>query len=191
MNALDVLLTRASSSRLAPPVPGGEGLDRILAAAAHAPDHGGLRPWRLLVISGEAGLARLADAGEASLNRREPNAGAEARARIREKLTRAPMAIVLGGHIVAGHKIPEEEQVLAVGAAGMNILNALHALGFAGKWVTGVHCADPGFAHDLGYEAGDRLFGLLMVGTGENGRAPGERVVEARVVEDRVRRWAS
>ena len=186
MNALDALLTRASSSRLAPPAPDPDALDRILAAASRAPDHGGLRPWRLLVISGDAALGRLADAGEASLRRREPDAGPDACARIREKLTRAPMVIVLGGHIVAGHKIPEEEQVLAVGAAGMNLLNAVHALGFAGKWVTGAHCADQGFARDLGYDAGDRLFGLLMVGTGDKGRSG-----DARLVDDLVRRWVS
>ena len=186
MNALDTLLTRASSSRLALPVPEGEALDRILAAAARAPDHGGLRPWRLLVISRARGLVRLAEAGEASLRRRQPEADADARARIREKLTRAPMVIVLGGQIVPGHKIPEEEQVLAVGAAGMNILNALHALGFAGKWVTGPHCADRGCAADLGYDPTDRLFGLLMVGTPEAARREADRVVD-----DLVRRWSS
>ena len=186
MNALDTLLTRTSSSRLAAPVPQGETLDRILAAAAHAPDHGGLRPWRLLVISGEAGLSRLAGAGEASLRRREPDADPDQLARARDKLTRAPMVIVLGGRIVAGHKIPQEEQILAIGAAGMNLLNALHAAGFAGKWVTGAHCADPDFARDLGYDPDERLFGLLMIGTGAAGHAGGERAVA-----DLVRRWTS
>ncbi len=188
MNAIDAILTRASWSRLAPPVPQGEALERILAAVAHAPDHGGLRPWRLLVVTGDRGLSRLADAGEASLRRREPGCGADAIARAREKLTRSPMVIVLAGTIAAEHRIPAEEQVLSVGAAGMNILNAVHALGFAAKWVTGPNCADPGFASDLGFEARDRLFGLFMVGT-PVATGEGARVGDRRAPDGLVRRW--
>ena len=35
------------------------------------------------------------------------------------------------------HKIPEWEQQLSCGAAGMNLLLAAHALGFVAGWVTG------------------------------------------------------
>ena len=175
MNAIDVLLSRASASRLAPPVPDGDTLRQILASASRAPDHGGLRPWRLLVIRGSDGLARLADAGVAALRRRNPDADAVAIATAREKLTRAPMVIALGGYIRDGGKIPPVEQVLAVGAAGMNILNALHALGFAAKWVTGPNVIDAAFIADLGFEAGDALFGLLMVGTAETRPEPPPR----------------
>lgn len=172
MDALENLLGRASSSKLVPPAPDGDALARILDAGLRAPDHGALRPWRFLVVSG-AGLARLADAGEAALRRREPGATPDDVARAREKLTRAPMAIVLGARLLEGHKIPVIEQQLAVGAAAMNILNALHASGYAGKWVTGPNAYDPGFARDLGYGENERIFGMIMAGTAATPPIPG------------------
>ena len=164
MDALETLLTRASSSKLALPIPDAEAIRRILAAAMRAPDHGRLVPWRFLVVQG-GGLARLADAGAASLRRREPEASEADLARAREKLTRAPLVIVLGGRMIVGHKIPVFEQQLAVAAGAMNVLNALHATGFAGKWVTGANADDPAFARDLGFGEGEQLFGMIMAGT--------------------------
>ena len=128
-------------------------------------------PWRFLVVQGE-GLGRLADAGVASLRRREPDATGPDLARAREKLTRAPLVIALGGHLQVGHKIPVVEQHLAIGAGAMNVLNALHALGYTGKWVTGANIADPLFARDLGFAEGDELFGLIMAGTPDRAETP-------------------
>jgi len=55
--------------------------------------------------------------------------------------------------------------VLSAGSAAMNILNAIHALGYAGKWVTGANCYDPMVNKALGFNAPDRLVGLIYVGT--------------------------
>ena len=164
MQALDTLLTRASSSRLTLPIPDAEAIGAILAAAMRAPDHGRLVPWRFLVVHGD-GLARLADAVAAALRRRESEATEADLARVREKLTRAPLVIVLGGRMLAGHKIPVLEQQMAVAAGAMNVLNALHALGFAGKWVTGPNAYDASFARDLGFGEDEQLFGMIMAGT--------------------------
>lgn len=180
---MPALLSRASSSKLVPPAPEGETLARILDAGLRAPDHGALRPWRFLVVTG-AGLARLADAGEAALRRREAAATPDDVARAREKLTRAPMAIVLGARLRDGHKVPVLEQELAVGAAAMNILNALHASGFAGKWVTGPNTYDPDFARDLGYGENERIFGMIMAGTAATPPVP--EIVDPRA---HVRIW--
>ena len=183
MSAIKTLLSRASTSRLAHPVPSREQLDHILQAAMRAPDHGALRPWRFLVVQAE-GLARLADLGAAALRRREPAATDADLDRAREKLTRAPMVIALGGHIEPDHKIPEVEQILSVGAAGMNLLNALHALDFAGKWVTGPNVYDPFFAEGLGFHPPQRCFGMFMIGTSEREEQP--RIHE---LAEFVRRW--
>ena len=172
MTVIESLLTRASTSKLAEPVPSREELDHILQAAIRAPDHGALRPWRFLVIQGE-GLRRLADIGAETLKRRDPDATDADLDRAREKLTRAPMVIALGGRIDPEHgKIPEVEQILSVGAAGMNLLNALHALDFAGKWVTGPNPYDPFFAEALGFAAPERCYGMFMVGTPERDEKP-------------------
>ncbi len=63
---LDVVLTRRSAPRLTEPAPGPADLERLVQAAATAPDHGRLRPWRLVAVRGDE-RARLGDAlGEAT-----------------------------------------------------------------------------------------------------------------------------
>ena len=57
MDALELLLQRRSAARLAEPAPQGEALDTILQAGLRAPDHGGLKPWRFVLIE-QQGLER-------------------------------------------------------------------------------------------------------------------------------------
>ena len=45
------------------------------------------------------------------------------------------------------------------------MLNAAHALGFGGKWVTGPNAYDPAIAASLGFTAPDRVVGFLYLGT--------------------------
>ena len=47
----------------------------------------------------------------------------------------------------------------------MNMLNAIHLLGYGGMWVTGVNTYDPRLNAALGFEAPSRLVGFLAVGT--------------------------
>jgi nitroreductase len=54
MNAIEALLTRYSVGRLTTPAPTGEALDNIIKAGLHANDHKRLRPWKFLIIEGEA-----------------------------------------------------------------------------------------------------------------------------------------
>ncbi len=53
MSTLDTLLHRNSHPRLTEPGPDADQLQTILQAALRAPDHGRLRPWRFVVISGD------------------------------------------------------------------------------------------------------------------------------------------
>jgi nitroreductase len=76
-----------------------------------------------------------------------------------------PLLIALGTRLRPEHKVPIEEQVLSVGAAAMNMLNAVHLLGYGGMWVTGADCYDPTVNAALGCHAPDRLLGFLWVGT--------------------------
>jgi nitroreductase len=163
--ALAVLLSRASTKLLTEPGPDDEQLRQVFEAAVRAPDHGALRPWRFFVIRGDARM-RLGELFANSATRRDPQANAE---KEREKATRAPLTIGLVARTVPNHKIPESEQVLSVAAAGMNMLNAVHALGFAAKWITGDNCYDAGFKQDFGLEPNDHLLGFIQVGTAAGG----------------------
>jgi nitroreductase len=113
------------------------------------------------------GAARevLADVATAALKRREPEGAASFVERQRDRIAGTPLIIAVGGIIRPGHKIPEVEQLLSVGAAAMNVLNAVHAAGFAGIWLTGANCYDPSVIQALGFGHPDRLLGFLFVGT--------------------------
>ena len=50
MDAVNLLLTRESATKLEAPGPSEAELDRIFESAGRAPDHGKLRPWRFVVI---------------------------------------------------------------------------------------------------------------------------------------------
>ena len=164
MSAIETLLSRASVSALVEPAPSGETLERILRTGLCAPDHGRLAPWRYVLIHGEA-RARLADVIEAALRARDPQATAPMIDKQRGRFLRAPLIIALGAHIRTDHKVPPSEQMLSVAAGAMNLLNAIHASGFAAIWVTGANAYDPAVAAALGLHAPHCLAGFLFVGT--------------------------
>ena len=158
---LDTLLSRASTGDLQEPAPDALALQQIVAAGLRAPDHGKLRPWRFIAIRGEA-RARFADLAVTALRARDPAATEAEAERMRGKLLAPPLILVLGVHLTSVPKVPEIEQVMSVAAAAMNMLNAAHALGFAGKWVTGPNAYDPTIAESLGVS---KLAGFLYLGT--------------------------
>jgi nitroreductase len=180
---LETLLSRQSVKSLQDPAPSDADLRTIFDAAMRAPDHGTLRPWRFFVIRGEA-RRELSEMFAAGVKRREPGATEAQIEKEREKPLRAPMIIVVVARTVAGHKVPVIEQTLAAGAAAMNILNAVHALGYGAKWVTGANCYDSVFKRDFGVDETDQLVGFIHVGTPrESARAmsrpdPAEFVIE-------------
>jgi nitroreductase len=179
--SIDTLLSRASIKSVGEPGPDDAELRTIFEAAVRAPDHGRLRPWRFFVVRGDA-RERLGELFAAGVKRREPGATEGQIGREREKPLRAPVTIAVVAKIVAGHKIPEIEQELSVGAAAMNILNATHALGFAAKWVTGANCYDPEFKREFGLDSTDGLIGFIHIGTASEKPAPGERPDPAEFV---------
>jgi nitroreductase len=180
---IDSLLSRASVKLVGEPGPADAELRLIFEAAVRAPDHGKLRPWRFYVVRGNA-RQELSEMFAAGVRRREPNATEAQIEKERDKPLRAPVTIVVVARVLAGHKIPPVEQMLSAGAAAMNILNAVHTLGYGAKWVTGANCYDPEFRKEFGLDETDQLIGFIHIGTPlENAWAmerpdPGQFVVE-------------
>jgi nitroreductase len=181
--ALNLLLNRQSSGALVEPAPSGADLDLILDAALRAPDHGRLRPWRFVIIRGNA-RAKWAERVAEAIKRRDPENAEAMIEKYRAWVQRTPLIVALGAEIKANHKIPEIEQLLSVGAAAMNMLNAAHFLGYAGMWVTGLNSYDPNVASALGFEAPSRLVGFLGLGTPRPGPT-----FERPSREGHVREW--
>jgi nitroreductase len=65
MELFAAVQTRSSAARLGEPGPNPEHLSMLLEAAARAPDHGRLKPWRFIVLGGAAREAFTAAAAEA------------------------------------------------------------------------------------------------------------------------------
>ena len=171
---LDLLMSRASSGQLREPAPDARALDLIVAAGLRAPDHGKLRPWRFVVVTKEQ-RPHFVELALAALKAREPDVAPHEIERMRGKLLAPPLILALGVHVTPAHKVPEIEQMLTVGAAAMNMLNATHALGYAGKWITGPNAYDPAIATALGFPPPHRLAGFLYLGTPDGELPPVRR----------------
>jgi nitroreductase len=161
---IDTLLSRVSVGALGEPAPDEAQMATIIAAALRAPDHGKLRPWRFIVIRGDA-RHRLGALFARVLVARDPAALPAVVDKERAKPLRAPLLIAVVARVQANHKIPEAEQLISAGAAAMNMLNAIHALGFGGVLLTGAPAYDPGIHDALGLADAERLVGFVYVGT--------------------------
>src|SRR5262245_13101788 len=155
---LDLLLSRRSCAARAMtgPGPSKTQLADILRAGARVPDHGKLFPWRFVVFEGEARM-RFADIlvetlaeGDAS-----PSLCEEWRARV----TAAPVIVAVISSARELIKIPVWEQELSAGAVCQNMLIAVHAMGFAGNWLTEWYAYHPAVKHRIGLKPGERIAG--------------------------------
>ena len=165
MDAIELLESRASVSKLREPAPDDATLAAIVEAALRAPDHGALRPWRVIAIRGEA-RARLGDAMAQCLRAREPSTPSDVLDRERKKPLRAPLLLAVAATVRESPKAPEIEQVISAGCVAHGILLGLHARGFGAIWRTGDALYDPALARALGVE-GARLVALLYAGPPE------------------------
>jgi nitroreductase len=164
---LEAIDTRASAARLVAPGPGASDLERILHAAGRAPDHGRLRPWRLVVLEGEQ-RERFAAAAAEAKRARNPALTEEQVLSDRAKLLASPTLVVVGCSVKKPHKVPEIEQVIAAGAAAENLFLAAHALGYGVMWKTGAAAYDARVKAVLGMAPEDHIVGIMHLGT----RAP-------------------
>ena len=166
MDALDLLLNRVSVTRLCEPAPDAAQLDLLFRATLRAPDHGQLHPWRFLTIQGEA-RNKLGELLADALKARNPDASAEAVQKARNMPLRAPLLIVVIASLKAHPKVPEGEQLLAVGCAAHGLLLAAHAQGIGAVWRTGELSYDPYVLQGLGLTEQERVLGFLYLGKPE------------------------
>ncbi len=163
MELFEALHTRQSVSKVRPdPVPR-ELIEKLLAAAAQAPNHHKVRPWRFIVLTGAA-RERLGEAMGQGLLSRNPQAMPESVAAERAKPLRAPVLIVVAADKPSQAKIVDIENVSAASAAAQNLLLASHALGLGAMWRTGDAAFDPTVKAALGLEPDQHLIGFIYVG---------------------------
>ena len=163
MDLLTGIESRTSALKLSAPGPSREHIEQIIRAGARAPDHGRLRPWRFVVLEGDA-RARLGDAMADMLKSKFPEAQAAQLDAERGKAMRAPTIIAVAAKITKG-KIPEIEQVTAVAAGVQNMFLVAHALGYGAMWKTGGAAYDGSVKRMFGLAPEDHIVALLYLGT--------------------------
>jgi nitroreductase len=165
MELFAAIQTRSSAGRLTEPGPTAQELDRLLQAAGTAPDHGRLKPWRLIVLKDGLREAFTAAAVEAK-RVRLPAMTAEQIISERAKISRSPAIVVIGCAVNREQtKVPEIEQVVAAGAAAQNLFLAAHDLGYGVMWKTGAAAYDAAVKATVGLRPDDHIVGIMHLGT--------------------------
>jgi len=163
MELLDVIHTRHSIPKVKPdPIPKAL-IEELLNAAVQAPNHHRVRPWRFVVLQGEA-RDRLGEIMANSLKNRNPDVLEEALAVERSRPRRAPLLIAVGVDKPSEPKVVEIENVCAAAAACQNLLLAAHALGLGAMWRTGPAALDAQVKAFLGFAPDQHLIGFLYIG---------------------------
>lgn len=144
-------------------------IHEMLEAANWAPNHGKTEPWRFAVFAGD-GRQRLSEAFGAAYRAMTPVARQTAAAEDaqRNRVWQAPVWISLGMVPALNDqgtlRMPEWEELIAVGSAVQNAHLVGSALGLACKWTSGAVVTHALVADFLGLEPPARLLGFLYVG---------------------------
>ena len=123
--------------RLGAPGPTAAQLLQIVGAAAHAPDHGQLLPWRFVLVP-EAARKPLADVFAQALLERDPAATPEQMEQAREKAYRSPVLMLAVVDALRGDAdIDLAERTVSAGCAVQNMLLMATALGYGSSLTSG------------------------------------------------------
>lgn len=156
---------RSTPSRLlAAPGPDADQLRQLLAWAVRVPDHGKLAPWRFVRIQGAA-RQRLGERLAIRGRERDPSASEASIEKDRLRFSHVPLVLAVIARLQAGHKIPEQEQLLSGGAVCFALLLGAQELGFGAQWLTGWPAYDPEVANWLGLAGQERVLGFIHIGT--------------------------
>jgi nitroreductase len=180
---LDFLARRrsASAATLRAPGPDPDELERLLALASRAPDHGKLAPWRFVILRDGAKAAFVRGLEAIAAGRPD---GESLDAKL-FKIRVPPLSVAVISRFVPG-KIPEWEQRLSAGAVCTLMILAAQAMGFGANWITDWYAYDEAALRLLGLGEGEKVAGYIHLGT--TAEAPLERVRPD--LADLVEAWA-
>ncbi|WP_372826701.1 nitroreductase [Polaromonas sp.] len=154
--------------RLVAPGPDAEQLGMIFHAAATAPDHGQLLPWRFVLVP-QAARGRLADVFGAALIARDAQATPEQVAQACEKAYRSPLLLLV---VVDGQRGDAEidlpERIVSAGCAVQNLLLMATALGFGSALTSGKALKSTGLRALFGLAEGEQALCFVSIGTAQS-----------------------
>ena len=141
-------------------------IEKLLFAAVQAPNHYKVRPWRFVVLTGEA-REKLGDVMAKSLKIEHPEYPPAAFEKEHSKPLRSPVLIAVGVDKPVEDKVIEVENICATAAAVENLLLAAYAEGLGAKWRTGSSATDSAVKQFLGFETDQHLIGFIYIGYAE------------------------
>jgi len=158
--------------RLVAPGPDASQLTDLLGAAASAPDHGQITPWRFVIVPQEA-RALLAEQFAQALLERDQQALNVQVEQAREKAFRSPLLVLV---VVEGErgdpKVHLHERILSAGCAVQNILLMATAQGFGSALTSGKALKSPGLRRLFCLRAHELAMCFISVGTVHVRKAP-------------------
>ena len=151
--------------RLVAPGPDAAELALLFQAAAAAPDHDLINPWRFLIMP-EHKRADLGDLFAQALIERDPSASPDQMEQARDKALRAPLLMLLIVDESKGSaEIDMHERVLSAGCAVQNLMLLAHAMGYGSGLTSGKALKAASFRTGLGLSASEHAVCFLSVGT--------------------------
>lgn len=175
--------------RLAAPGPDTTQLQQILVAAASAPDHGQVRPWRFVLVPDDA-RAALAQAFGGALLERDPQATAEQVLQAQEKAHRSPcLMLVVVRTDCDDPDIDLPERLISTGCAVQNMLLVATALGFGSALTSGKALKSAVLRALFGLTEGEHALCFISLGTVQSRKlSPRQRPVPEDYVSTLVLR---
>lgn len=170
---IEQILARQSCPKLTEPAPAAAELEQVLRCGMKAPDHGRLKPWRFVVLTGQARNRLGQQFLEIKLGE-DPDMSPAMQKQVRDKPLRAPMIIVAIAEPKEHPKVPAIEQVVAVGCGVQNMQLALASLGYGAMWRTGGLAFHPQVKAFFGADEKAEIVGFLYVGTPNGTNKPPE-----------------
>ncbi len=166
-STLELMRSRRQTSpkRLVDPGPGEEQIGVLFEAAAQAPDHGMILPWRFVRVSA-GGRPRLGEAFARALQERDPRATPVQLQEARDKALRAPFLALAIVRLDDMHtQIPSAERLVSLGCALQNMLLAAHALGFGAGLVSGRTLQSRALRESFAIDEAEQAVCFIAVGT--------------------------
>src|SRR5674476_716136 len=161
--------------RLFEPGPRAAQIEQLFRAAAAAPDHGQLRPWRFVLVPTDK-RAELADVFAQALMDRDAGATAEQIESAREKAHRAPwLALVVACLGPREPDIPMLERMVSVGCAVQNMLLTAHSMAFGAGLTSGQAIPSTRMRTLFQLQAGEEAVCFINVGTASKRKPPRPR----------------
>lgn len=181
-NALIHSRQHVAPRRLVDPGPSEPQIQTILSAAAAAPDHGQLLPWRFVLVPVDK-RELLAEVFGLALQDRDPGATPEQIDNARDKAHRAPFLMLAIARLVgstplrdaqrleAGElAVSDAERLVSLGCAIQNVLLAAHAMGFGSGLTSGQALASPRLRSLFGLNEHEQAVCCINIGTVAKGK---------------------